>query len=94
MLFTGLTFFFSLFFRGRYTVMVLPFLCFRLLSFLYSILKIDNLYFNPRYWLIETNPHSLTAIGEVGAKIAFVAVILLAIGLIAVKKAERSMLCE
>ena len=91
-LFTGLTFFFSLFFRGRYTVMVLPYLCYQMLSFLYSILKIDNLFFYPRYWLLETNPYMQTATGEVGAKVVFVAVILLVVGFVAVWKAERSML--
>lgn len=87
-LFSGITFLCSFFIRGSYTVMVMPYIGYRMMLFLKAVLKIPV---EPRSWFIDF-PMALTPAGTVLKKLVFVSVILLVIGFTAVWKAERSAL--
>ena len=87
-LFTSFTFFFSMLIRERYTVMVLPYLCYRISLFFQAIFKLD---IDFRILLLGI-PSSYSPFGGVGKKLLFVLMMLLLIGIFAVKKAERDVL--
>lgn len=86
-LFTALTFFFSMFIREKYTVMVLPLLCYHIAFLAESLTDRPFL----RQYCIDV-PNAITPVGVVGKKLVFVLIVCLLVWVVSVKKAERDVL--